>query len=109
LFYTNRNFYELFLLTPGLGREFKNTITKRLELKNSVAVNLTPVTGFKTKYRVEIVNFLNHYYSQVNSVNSVIWDVQRLNIIRLYLIKSYRGKCHAIGKPVNGQRTWSNA
>ena len=35
--------------------------------------------------------------------------MHRLNIIRLYLIKSYRGRCHALGKPTNGQRTWSNA
>ena len=34
---------------------------------------------------------------------------RELNIIRLYLIKSYRGKAHAIGKPVKGQRTWSNS
>ena len=38
-----------------------------------------------------------------------MWDLKRLNIIRLYLIKSYRGKCHALGKPTKGQRTWSNA
>ena len=31
-----------------------------------------------------------------------------MNIIRLYLIKSYRGRCHAFGKPSRGQRTWSN-
>jgi hypothetical protein len=29
--------------------------------------------------------------------------------MRMYLIKSYKGRCHAIGKPVKGQRTWSNA
>lgn len=27
----------------------------------------------------------------------------------MYLIKSYRGRCHALGKPVKSQRTWSNA
>ena len=30
-------------------------------------------------------------------------------MLRAYLIRSYKGKCHALGKPVNGQRTWSNA
>ena len=29
--------------------------------------------------------------------------------MRLFLTKSYRGRCHALGKPVKGQRTWSNA
>jgi len=27
----------------------------------------------------------------------------------MYLIKVYKGKCHLVGKPVRGQRTWSNA
>jgi hypothetical protein len=31
-----------------------------------------------------------------------------LNIIRLYLTKTFRGKCHLLGKPVKGQRSWSN-
>lgn len=108
LFYTNKNFYELFHLTPGIGRSFRHGILKRLELDNRLSVNLTPVTSFKRIYKIEVVNFLNQYYSQVNSVNNVISDLQRLNIIRLYLIKSYKGKCHSIGKPSNGQRTWSN-
>lgn len=30
-------------------------------------------------------------------------------MLKLYLIRSYKGKCHALGKPVRGQRTWSNA
>jgi ribosomal protein S13 len=108
LFYTNKNFYELFSLTPGIGPSFKKGVLNRLELKNCLGVNLTPVTSFKQVYRIEVINFLNQYYSQINSVNNIISDLERLNIIRLYLIKSYRGKCHAIGKPSNGQRTWSN-
>lgn len=95
----------MFHLTPGIGRSFRHGILKRLELDNRLSVNLTPVTSFKRIYKIEVVNFLNQYYSQVNSVNNVISDLQRLNIIRLYLIKSYKGKCHSIGKPSNGQRT----
>lgn len=44
----------------------------------------------------------------MNSVNNSYEDLKRLNIIRLYLIRTYRGWCHALGKPVRGQRTWSN-
>jgi ribosomal protein S13 len=95
----------LFFLTPGLGKAFKLGITNRLELISTVDLNLTLVTNFKKKYKVEILHFLNHYYSQVNSVNNTYLDLQQFNIIRLYLIKSYKGKCHSIGKPVNGQRT----
>lgn len=31
------------------------------------------------------------------------------SILRLYLLKTTRGKGHILGKPVHGQRTWSNA
>jgi ribosomal protein S13 len=30
-------------------------------------------------------------------------------MVRLYLIKTFRGRCFALGKPSRGQRTWSNA
>ena len=109
LFYTNKTFYEIFYLTPGLGRTFKKNILDKLELKNSIKVNTTSVLSFKSIYKKELVGFLNHYYSQVSSVNNNIFDLKRINIIRLYLIKSYKGRCHALGKPVRGQRTWSNA
>jgi len=48
---------------------------------------------------------LNIILSQVNTVNNDYRDLLRLIIMRKYLIKSYSGKCHAIGKPVSGQRT----
>jgi len=108
LFYTNKTFYEIFSYTPGLGKSSKLFLTKRLELSNSVSVNLTSLLEFKTMYHREITGLLNNYYSQVSSVNNVLWDLTRLNIIRLYLIKSYKGRCHAFGKPSRGQRTWSN-
>ena len=99
----------MFFLTPGLGSAFKKGIANRLELPNSVEVNTTNIKYFQKKNKVEIIGFLNYYFSQVNSVNNIYLDLKRFNIIRLYLIKSYKGKCHALGKPVNGQRTWSNA
>merc|ERR1712023_4382 len=109
LFYTNKTFYETFKCTPGLGTAFKKTMLDKLELKNSNDTNMLKLTSFKEAHKVELVGFLNHYYSQVSSVNNTIFDLKKLKIIRLYLIKSYKGKCHALGKPVNGQRTWSNA
>jgi ribosomal protein S13 len=109
LFYTNKTFYETFQATPGLGRSFKSNILDKLELKSSINVNITTVYSFKKRYNRELIGFLNHYYSQVSSVNNSLLDLSRLNIIRLYLIRCYKGRCHALGKPVNGQRTWSNA
>merc|ERR1712100_465936 len=52
---------------------------------------------------------LNIIFSQINNVNANVGDLQKINILRKYLIKSYQGYCHSIGKPVRGQRTWSNA
>lgn len=70
---------------------------------------MTLLIDFKHIYKKEIIGFLNRYYSQVSSVNNTLFELKKLRIVRLYLIKSYRGRCHALGKPVNGQRTWSNA
>ena len=78
-------------------------------MPNSISVNTSPLTNFKARYNRNIIGFLNNYYSQVTSVNTTSDSLLRLNIIRLYLIKSYRGYCHSLGKPVRGQRTWSNS
>jgi ribosomal protein S13 len=48
---------------------------------------------------------LNRIFSQMASVNYQINEVTRVNIIRLFLIKSFRGKAQAFGKPSRGQRT----
>lgn len=49
------------------------------------------------------------YLSQIISINSSIFDLIKYNLIRKYLIKTFQGRCHALGKPSRGQRTWSNA
>lgn len=61
-----------------------------------------------SQYRRELIHLFNNMFSQMNSVNNSYDDLKRLNIIRLYLIRAYKGWCHALGKPVRGQRTWSN-
>lgn len=108
LFYTNRTFSELKECTPGLGIKNKSQLLKRLELTNSIGVNKTDVIAFKSLYKVNLIPFLNNYYSQINSVNNQVNNLILLNITRLYLTKTYRGKCHLLGKPTNGQRSWSN-
>jgi len=45
----------------------------------------------------------------MSSINYKISEVHYLNLVRLYLIKSHRGRAQALGKPSRGQRTWSNA
>lgn len=109
LFYFNKNFQETFINTPGLGKHTRIQLLKRLELNNTLQNNLSPLLNYNLNYKREVLGFLNRVFSQINSVNNILYDLQRYNIIRLYLIKSYKGRCHAIGKPVRGQRTWSNA
>lgn len=45
----------------------------------------------------------------MGSINFQVTELNRLNVIRLFLIKTFRGKAQAFGKPSRGQRTWSNA
>jgi len=51
---------------------------------------------------------MNRIFSQMASINYQVNELTQLNIIRLFLIKSFRGKAQAFGKPSRGQRTWSN-
>lgn len=51
---------------------------------------------------------INMFLAQLMNINSNIDELLRYNLIRLYLIKTFRGRCHALGKPSRGQRTWSN-
>lgn len=55
------------------------------------------------------LNALNTFLSQFSSVNNRLKPLRRLIFIRLYLIKTARGRSHALGKPSRGQRSWSNA
>jgi len=52
---------------------------------------------------------INMYMSQLTNTSNDIYNLTRFNLIRLYLIKSFRGRAQMLGKPSRGQRTWSNA
>ena len=110
LFYFDQTFEELFENTPGLGPKTKKLFIRRFELKyaNKFLPTVDLVTYQKTNNK-PLDRPINILFSQLHTVNSRINELHKLSIIRLYLIKSYRGRCHALGKPVRGQRTWSNA
>ena len=110
LFYINQTFEELFKQTPGLGGRVKLKFIDRFELtffNNSGRHDI--LESYQNLKKTPLVKPINVIYSQINSVNNQRSELYRLTIIRLYLIKSYKGRCHALGKPVRGQRTWSNA
>ena len=90
---------------PGFGLAFRKSLVNRFELTvfdRQRKVNLIDYANSAPKV---ITTPLNIIFSQINSVNNQVHELKRLNIIRLYLIKTYRGKSHALGKPVRGQRT----
>ena len=86
-----------------MGLSTYSLLSDRFEL-NSVSRRKI-ITETQIELNIPLVSTLNIIFSQINSVNNDPVRIQKLNVIRLYLIKSFRGRCHAIGKPVRGQRT----
>jgi len=89
----------------GINLATKIQILKRFEL-NLLYNNYLKLFSYYDKDLRKSINIL---LSQISSVNNQVYEINRFNLIRLYLIKSYRGKAQALGKPSRGQRTWSNA
>lgn len=89
----------------GLARKSEKVFIKRFELGLFKQDWQLTFTLFKLDFR----KVINMYLSQLTSINNNIFELKRYNIIRLYLIRSFRGKAQALGKPSRGQRTWSNA
>lgn len=96
----NINFYDFFLEKKGLSGKSKIFFIKRFELNYFVKKKKTFLYLNLNERKI-----INMYLSQLISINNSISELLRFNIIRLYLIKTYRGRCHALSKPVRGQRT----
>ena len=109
LFYFDQTINDLLSYLPGFGLKFLNLLKQRFELTFFQKNKATLLIDHQLNNHKPITQPLNIIFSQINTVNNKLEELNRLNIIRLYLIKSYRGRSHAIGKPVRGQRTWSNA
>jgi ribosomal protein S13 len=95
---------KLLKLTQILSRLARNILVNRFELfqntnkKDSI---------LELNWRQQRV--INVFLSQTLNIQTFIWESFKSRMIRLYLIKSTRGKCHALGKPSRGQRSVSNA
>ena len=100
---------EFFITKPGLGGKVFNKarvlFTKRFEPNNALKSGKRLLSALPLDQRRTI----NVYLSKITSINNAVFELVRFNQIRLYLIKTFRGRCHALGKPSRGQRTWSNA
>lgn len=88
-----------------MGLSTRSKFLKRFELHQLFNNHLATYEHIER----DIKKCMNIILSQMTSVNHQVSEVHHFNLIRLYLIKSYRGKAQAIGKPCRGQRTWSNA
>jgi ribosomal protein S13 len=101
----------MFIKLYGVGLKFKNLLTMRFEI-TTFSIFLSKIQYLDTYISLFFKNMIksvNIIFSQVNNVNLLVKELKNINILRMYLIKSYRGYCHSIGKPVRGQRTWSNS
>jgi len=94
-----------------LGNKFKLLLTKRLELTtfSMFTYKILFINNYVTLFYKNLIKTINIIFSQINSVNSITYNLKKLNILRKYLNRTYQGYCHVLGKPVRGQRTWSNS
>jgi hypothetical protein len=113
LFYTDKLYLNHFINDKlyGLSYKFRKLLIKRLELSTFLIYysNLFFLNEYFFYAKISLKKTINIILSQVSNVNLSVYEVKKLNVIRKYLIKSYQGYCHALGKPVQGQRTWSNS
>lgn len=101
----NTTIDELFNDLNGLGFYSKFFFIKRFEFgffKYKKNKNLSQLS-------LDQKRVLNMYIAKIGNVNYDISTLLRYNLIRLYLIKTFRGRAQSLGKPSRGQRTWSNA
>jgi ribosomal protein S13 len=93
------NLKDLFQDLPGMSGVSKFFFIKRFEL------SIFKKKKKFTQLRLENRKIINMYLSHIVSINNSIDELVRYNLIRLYLIKTQRGRAQAIGKPSRGQRT----
>lgn len=85
----------------GLGSSFQSYLLARFEMIKLI-FNANKSLLF---YNLDILKLINITLSKMTSINYPISELQMLTILRLYLIKTFQGKSHMLGKPVRGQRT----
>lgn len=109
LFYTDKLYLSHFINNKlyGLGYKFQSLLRKRLELSTFLIYysKLFFLNEYFFYAKLSLQKTINIILSQISNVNLSVYEVKKLNILRKYLIKSYQGYCHSLGKPVRGQRT----
>lgn len=89
------------ILNTGINIYSLNILLKRLEInKQNFKLKLNLLV-FSTQQQYA----LNNELSAISSTNYPVRMLYRFNILKLFFIRSYKGICHILGKPVHGQRT----
>ena len=95
------SFLQTLSSTGGYGFFIFKTIIKRFELFEGQQ-HKNVVFDHKNKYLRQAINL---FLSQLSSVNNRVKEITKYSLIKLLLIKTSRGRSHALGKPSRGQRT----
>jgi ribosomal protein S13 len=94
----------MFANLAGLSKKTRHNFVKRFEygffLRNKIRKNFIFVNFSGDRKKI-----INMYMSQLTNTSNDIYHLTKLNLIRLYLIKSFRGRAQMLGKPSRGQRT----
>lgn len=98
--------YHLWRALGGFGFKALNALEKKHE---QGPLRLWWRKSYGSEKLVSKRPLLNSLFAKMINVNGGIREWEYQNQLRLYLIKSYRGRSLALGKPSHGQRTWSNA
>ena len=107
--YFDTGLNQILYSTYGAGGSLKNLIRSRFEVSEESSMSKKSVIAIEGHHKTFVAKPLNIIMSQLFSVNNNPLYLVRLRVISQFLNKTYRGKCHAVGKPTRGQRTWSNA
>ena len=91
----------MFRDTGSFNWGLKKVLIKRFELYSLKKHTHRDLTEFDHS----VTQAMNIMFSQLTNINDVQASLIKSNFIRLYLIKSTRGRSHALGKPSRGQRT----
>jgi ribosomal protein S13 len=88
-----------------MGITTRRKFVRRFELFEEYYDNTASFESLNKQQRLA----MNYILSLMTTVNHQLSEIQYWNLIRLYFIKCFKGRAQALGKPSNGQRTWSNA
>ena len=95
------SFHNLFTIPQGCSQSMKKQLIIRFE-HYKLARN--PYQSLNLLGHVVSLS-LNILFSNLANINTSVMELVKYSSIRLYLIKTTRGRSQALGKPSRGQRT----